>query len=1064
MSENNESLQAKLLGELGSIGLAEVFETLGTKNRYGWLTLKNQNEEIVLYFQGDLVGLVTLPEEKLSYIPEKLYYSNRISVEQYQAIIESEDPLGTLEELVDSDTILNFLNTIYYDEICYLFSWTEGYFEFVDQKPGDEASPIGKLFEAETILLDAARRLDENKEIDYVITDKHEILIHAVEQGIPEEMAALDEPLGNVWHLANYKNFQEVIAFSYLSEFDSAKILATLYQENSLRFLTDDELQHYASELEQQDNVMEAEKCYRLLLRRNPYNNEACEALIHINEAAGNIEVLEELYEQIASNFISSDDPNFQVQGAFYLKRYSDLKKDAPEGIEARLHLLDMVVNSNIDPEMIGYAPVQDGRVLFQYFRTQRKDQKAKQVLQNLTKLAPDDVSLRSELINVYLDLNEKDAALEQYEHVMYLQEISGNVAELRATYQRVLRLDPRRKDIQQKFDRLSAKQSGQKSAVGKFLIAVLILGILAGGVYYINDFLQQKQQSKRQFTMQVEQLIAKDMLRNVKQMVLDSKILDQLEKDSFLRKIQNKEEMLLKKIDRDFENAIVAKQGGDLLKSQEILAGILKINVAIEPDSLKGMKDLQREVKVSLANFDRDLKLAQQYEVEKKYSAAIKLYLKIWSMPDYQRHPKRNTIKLPIKLLNFDAKKADVWVDSEKTKVRNNVLRLPPNFQKLKLETDGYAPYLFYNAFENNSNDVEESNEGKVYPLKKPEIRIVFKKETLWSYDVNGIVEAAPCFGDDKLYIAARDDNIYTIQSLDSIPTESWQPFKPNPLTSFSSSPIFHNGILYLAGNNYKLYAVKGKYLYARYTLPSNALISAPVVLSKDKKLVFFTTENGAIYAMPTLKNRTRNWKPRWKKSLRPARKLFAAVDGNEIFVHAKNSHLYCFNATNGKTKWRTAVEQSSDSVPSIYRTRVYLGGSNLLYFIDRNNGKILNKKRVKGRIAGKPAVNSRGIFFGTSAFHIYGISHRGKPLWRQIRARDEFEHSAVLNQDGVLYIACKNGVIYAIDSKTGKEVWKYSIEKVKKIEQKVTSPIVLVKDKLFVGSYKTIYAFSNN
>ena len=70
MSANNESLQAKLLGELGSIGLAEIFETLGTKNRYGWLTLKNQDEEIVLYFQGDLVGLVTLPEEKLSYIPE----------------------------------------------------------------------------------------------------------------------------------------------------------------------------------------------------------------------------------------------------------------------------------------------------------------------------------------------------------------------------------------------------------------------------------------------------------------------------------------------------------------------------------------------------------------------------------------------------------------------------------------------------------------------------------------------------------------------------------------------------------------------------------------------------------------------------------------------------------------------------------------------------------------------------------------------------------------------------------------------------------------------------------
>lgn len=1063
MSANNESLQAKLLGELGSIGLAEIFETLGTKNRYGWLTLKNQEEEIVLYFQGDLVGLVTLPEEKLSYIPEKLYYSNRISAEQYQAIIESEDPLGTLEELVDSETILNFLNTIYYDEICYLFSWTEGYFEFVDQKPGDEASPIGKLFEAETILLDAARRLDENKEIDSVIPDKHEVLVHAVEQGIPAEMAALDEPLGNVWHLANFKNFQEVIAFSYLSEFDSAKILATLYQEGNLRFLTDEELQAYARDLEQQDNVMEAEKCYRLLLRRNPYNNEACEALIHINEAANNLEVLEELYEQIASNFISSDDPNFKVQGAFYLKRYSDLKKDNIEGIEARLHLLDMVVNCNIDPEMIGYDPLQDGRVLFQFFRTQRQDQKSKQVLENLTKLAPDDVSLRSELINVYLDLSEKDAALQQYEHVMYLQERNGNLAELQATYQRILRLDPRRKDLQQKLDRLSAKQSGQKNALSKLLIAVLILGIVAGGVYYINDFLQQKQQSKRQLNIQIEQLIANEMLRNAKQMVLDSKILDQLEKDSFLRRIQNKEDILLRKIDIDFENAIVAKQGGDLFKSRDTLKEILKLNISIEPDTLKSIRELLQEVNINLTNFDRDLKLAQQHEVEKDYSSAIKLYLKIWFMPAYQRHPQRDKITLPIQLINFKPAKAEVWVDGKKVKVQNNILRLPPSFQRLKLETDGYAPYLFYNAFESRSSEVKESNEGAVHPLKTAEIRITFKKESLWTYDVGGIVEAAPCFGENKLYIAARNDHIYTLHSLDSIPTESWQPFHPNPLASFKSSPVFHDGILYLAGNNYKLYAVKDRYLYARYSLPSSALISAPAVLSKDKTMVFFTTENGAIYAMPTLKNRTTSWKPIWRKSLRPARKLFAEVEEDNVFIHAKNSHLYCYT-NSGQEKWKQKVDQSSDSIPSAYRSHVYLGGSNLLYYIDKNTGNIKYKRPVKGRIAGKPAVNSSGIFFGTSAFYIYGLSHRGKLLWRPIRARDEFEHSAVLNKKGVLYIACKNGVIYAINSKTGKEIWKYSIEKTEKIEQKVTSPIVLVRDKLFVGSYKTIYAFSNN
>ncbi|WP_372368166.1 PQQ-binding-like beta-propeller repeat protein [Candidatus Uabimicrobium sp. HlEnr_7] len=1064
MSENNESLQAKLLGELGSIGLAEIFETLGTKNRYGWLTLKDHNSEVVLYFQGDLVGLVTLPQEKLSYIPEKLYYSSNISVEQYQLIIESEDPLGTLEEIVDSDTILNFLNTIYYDEICYLFSWTEGYFEFVDQKPGDQGSPVGKLFEAETILLDATRRLDENKEIDSVIPDKHEILVHAVEQGIPEEMSAINEPLGNIWHLASYKNFQEIVAFSYLSEFDSAKILATLYQENSLRFLNNEELQTYAQDLEQQDNIMNAEKCYRLLLRRDPYNNDACEALIHINESAGNVSVLEELYEQIASNFISSDDPNFRIQGAFYLKRYSDLKKDAVEGVEARFHLLDMVVNSNVDPEMIGYAPLEDGRNLFQIFRMQRQDQKAKQVLENLTKLSPGDVSLHSELINIYLDLGEKDAALLEYEKVVRVYEENNNPIELQATYQKILRLDPRRKDIQQKFDRLNVKQKRQKNNMGKLLIISLFLGILVGGAYYVNDFLQQQQQSKRQLDMQINDLIAKNMLKNAQGLVSSSKIFDQLEKDVLLKKIENKEEILLKKIGKDFENAIVAKQSGNLLESREILSGILKLNVNIQQDTAKAVRDLSKDIAVRLADFDRDIKLAQQYESENKYSEAIELYQKIWTRPDYQLHPQRNAIKYPIKLINFDSKMAKVWVDGKSVNVENSILLISPRFQKLKLETEGYAPYLFYNAFDSRSNESKKSSEGKVYPLRKSEIRISFKKEILWKYRINGIIEATPCFGNDKLYIAARDDNIYVLKSLNKTPSESWQPFKPNSLTSFSSSPAFYSGVLYLAGNNYKLYAIKDKYLFATYSLPSNSLISAPVTLDKKKKLAFFSTENGTVYAMPLIKKRTNNWKPKWKKVLQSSRKLFSEVAGDSLFVHAKNSNIYSFNTTNGAEKWRKRIDQSSDSIPSVYRSRLYLGGSNVLFAINKNTGKNVWNSRIKGRVAGKPVVNAHGVFFGTSAFYIYGVSHRGRMLWRPIRAKDEFEHSAVLNKKGVLYIACKNGVIYAIDSKTGSEIWQYSIETTERLEQKITSPLTLARDKLFVGSYKTIYAFSNN
>ena len=126
--------------------LSNVFEQIALSQRHGWLFLRYTRQEICLYFQGDLVGIVNPPEDKLQYIPEKLFHSGILPPQAYEQIASSEDPLEALEKMVDPEEITSVLNTICYDEICALFFRSEGYFEFVDQnhpEANPELKPIG---------------------------------------------------------------------------------------------------------------------------------------------------------------------------------------------------------------------------------------------------------------------------------------------------------------------------------------------------------------------------------------------------------------------------------------------------------------------------------------------------------------------------------------------------------------------------------------------------------------------------------------------------------------------------------------------------------------------------------------------------------------------------------------------------------------------------------------------------------------------------------------------------------------------------------------------------------
>jgi len=115
-----------------TMSLEEIFYNIAEYQRRGWLVLTLDDRMACLFFQGDLLALVSEPTEKFQLIPEKLYFAAQIPEEVLQEFKEGE-PLDYLANYVSFEQLESMKNTICYEEICSLFNWHQGTFEFFDQ-------------------------------------------------------------------------------------------------------------------------------------------------------------------------------------------------------------------------------------------------------------------------------------------------------------------------------------------------------------------------------------------------------------------------------------------------------------------------------------------------------------------------------------------------------------------------------------------------------------------------------------------------------------------------------------------------------------------------------------------------------------------------------------------------------------------------------------------------------------------------------------------------------------------------------------------------------------------
>jgi outer membrane protein assembly factor BamB len=169
-------------------------------------------------------------------------------------------------------------------------------------------------------------------------------------------------------------------------------------------------------------------------------------------------------------------------------------------------------------------------------------------------------------------------------------------------------------------------------------------------------------------------------------------------------------------------------------------------------------------------------------------------------------------------------------------------------------------------------------------------------------------------------------------------------------------------------------------------------------------------------------------------------------------VFMGSNDHFLYALDAAKGTQVWKFSTDANVNSTPAVAQGVVYvLSLDGNAYALDEHTGKLLWKFQTGGEsrlnragiyglapsrevvpdpwdfLLSSPTVAQGVVYFGSGDHHVYALDARtGKQLW-SFEAADVV-HSSPAVVDGVVYIGCWDGTFYALHASTGQLAWKFT------------------------------------
>ena len=272
----------------------------------------------------------------------------------------------------------------------------------------------------------------------------------------------------------------------------------------------------------------------------------------------------------------------------------------------------------------------------------------------------------------------------------------------------------------------------------------------------------------------------------------------------------------------------------------------------------------------------------------------------------------------------------------------------------------------------------------GQVYALSLKSGKVQ------WTFKTQGAVYSTPDVGGDLVVFASTDGSIYALRAADG--KSAWRYPTDRPIVA---SPRIAEGIVYLGSSEgifRALDLVSGKLIW-HFDGLSGFVETKPLVY--DGKVIFGAWDQ-YLYALEA-KTGKLAWKWKGDKAgtlLSPAACWPVAANG-KVFIVAPDRIMTAVNAATGDQIWRTGDYKVRESIGlSQDQTRFYVRAMDDFFYA-----------------------------FSTTADH-------PDKVW-QLNARFGYDiNSAMLvEKDGVVFYPTKNGLLFALEAKTGAIKWEHKL-----------------------------------
>ena len=1026
-----------LKGDLTNINLADIFQTLAMNLQEGVLIITCEDRVKKIYFREGKISLLGSKLKRGFRLGDRLIAQGKITPEDLNIALlkhdSSGEPLGEVlvrMNLVEKEDIEEVLRFQAEEEIYELFTWKRAHFAFVEGPPREkfvEAKDVTEVFfNVNTIIMEAARRVDEWELIRREVPDLAEVFTRAPNDGGAEE--GLDWLSLKVLRLVDgRRTARELADETCYSSFDLCKILIKLLQEGRIRRPT---LAEMSEALEQLLKDKEHTRALTFLERIIALSPDKLPHLKRAAEIAHRVNRFDE-----ASHYNSQIGRILEEQGDLegaerHLRKALKLNL---RRIETHEDLLAFYIAQDQKPAMAETA-----LAAADLCTQQGENERARELLTRALAHAENDSSLLVALANTYVRLGQKEEAVARLKAALELLHPRRDRKKIELIADRILKLGHRPKEVVSLLDGI--REAGRASARRQALIIAILIPVLVA-VFYVYEtssgaFRTRSAMARSRGLRQEGRLLeAKDTLQKL--------------------------------IDEE-PGAAAEEEARDL---------VAQIDFSIA-ERLR--KEKEREDREQGSRFDR----AASFVEEKRWDAALDAYQQLAADPrlrntrweghaaarltgmdktirEYVRglearletqrpNPKRPDTKQPVGRRMLE-EMTTVAADPG----REGLERLRGRLDLMRKE----RPVFPFTAL------LVATEEGLEW-FRKLDARVAFQrevqdKEELYAVMGSKLEKAEELLAAGHVLEARKYFQDIQDSNLKSKPVQALLQAKMKQIEEIEE--FFRQGKKLEAENKLRDYFSFVEEALRRYpnvanqepmTLPltirsvpdgARVVVGGEAVGTTPIQINYPPYQKGEVvveapgfepYRRDLSGNEDWLWELTLRKQVSASWRLKGAVeagpvtDGQRIYVAGRDGNVYALEP--GRPE--PVLELSTGSLggvsatPAVGDGRLFLGttdGTGLLVAVDLKEGREVWRTPLGGPLRASPALRGGALYVGSDDFHLYCVDATGGRIRWKVPTSGAVRTTPVFGTEA-LYFGSEDGSLYAASIEGGKQLWK--------------------------------------